>query len=84
MTIPEKPLAELVMELPPDLQSRVRTYVTQLLQHQSSQPPRSLEQEWAGALRDLRDHTTSVDLQHRAADWMAEEALKGSVTDVSR
>ncbi len=76
MTGAEKPLAELVQELPPELQARVRTYVTQLLQHRDRQPGRPLRQGWAGALRDLRDPTTSVDLQHRAAEWMAEGALK--------
>ena len=83
MTIAEKPLAELVQELPPELQSRVRTYVTQLLQHHSRQAHQPLQQGWAGALRDLRDHTTSVDLQHRSADWIAEGALKRSANDVS-
>jgi len=72
----EKPLAELVQELPPELQSRVRTYVTQLLQHRDMPAGRPLQQGWAGALRDLRDHTSSVDLQHRAVEWMAEGALK--------
>ncbi len=79
----EKPLAELVQELPPELQSRVRTYVTQLLQHHDRQAGKPLTQGWAGALRDLRDDTTSVDLQHRAAEWMAQGALKRSVDDAS-
>jgi len=83
MTTVEKPLAELVQELPPELQSRVRTYVTQLLQHNDRQAGKPLTQGWAGALRDLRDYTTSVDLQHRAAEWMAEGGLKRSVDDAS-
>ncbi len=83
MTTPEKPLAELVQELPPELQLQVRMYVTQLLQHHDRQAGQPLRQGWAGALRDLRQHTTSVDLQHGAADWMAERALKPSADDVS-
>ncbi len=83
MTGAEKPLAELVQQLPPELQARVRTYVTQLLQHRDRPAGQPLQQGWAGALRDLPDHTTSVELQHRAADWMAEGALKRSVDDVS-
>ncbi|HSH83033.1 MAG TPA: DUF2281 domain-containing protein [Herpetosiphonaceae bacterium] len=83
MTTVEKPLAELVQELPPELQSRVRTYVTQLLQHHDRQAGKPLRQGWAGALRDLRGHTTSVDLQHRAAEWMAGGTLKRSADDVS-
>ncbi len=84
MTPVDKPLAELVQELSPELQSRVREYVAQLLQHQDRQVGRPLQQGWAGELRDMRDDTTAVDLQHRAADWMAEGALRRSGNDVSR
>ena len=38
----EKPLAELVQELPPELQARVRTYGTQLLQYHDRQPGQPL------------------------------------------
>ncbi len=84
MTSAEKPLAELVQELPPDLQSQVRQFVTQLLQLQDTRMAQPLRQDWAGALRDLRDHTTSVELQHRSVDWMIEGVLNHSGTDVSR
>lgn len=30
--------------------------------------------DWAGALRDLRRHYTSVELQHKAPEWMIEES----------
>lgn len=83
MTTAEKPLAELVQEFPLELQSQVRTYVTQLLHHRESQAGQPLKLGWAGALRDLRDQTTSVNLQHRAADLMAEGALKSSGSNVS-
>ncbi len=83
MTTAEKPLAELVQELPLELQSQVRTYVTQLLHRRASQARQPLQLGWAGALSDLREHTTSVDLQHRAVEWIAEGALKRSASDVS-
>lgn len=78
MTTAERPLTELIQELPALLQSQVRRYVAQLLQQRESQRRLPLQQEWAGALRDLRDHITSVELQHRASSWMAEDALKRS------
>ncbi len=70
MTTAEKPLTELVQELPPELQAQVRTYVTQLLYQHDKPPARPLQYIWAGALRDLRDQTTSVELQHQATEWM--------------
>lgn len=78
MTTVEKPLAELVQELPIELQSQVRTYVTQLMRHQESEAHQPLQLKWAGALRDLRDQTTSVNLQHNATGWIVEGALKHS------
>ncbi len=36
---------------------------------------RWLKLGWAGALRDFRDRYTSVELQHKASDWMIEESL---------
>ncbi len=84
MTTVEKPLAELVQELPPELQSQVRMFIARLLQQHGRQESQPLRQAWAGALRDLRDHTTSMDLQRRASEWMIEGALKRSDTDVSR
>ena len=83
MTTADKPLAELVEDLTPELQAQVRAYVTQLLQHHAGQARQPLQQGWAGALCDLRDTTTSVDLQHRVADWIAEAGLKRSTDDVS-
>jgi len=83
MATTEKPLVELVQELTPALQAQVRSYVTGLLQ-QATQPAAPLRQTWAGALRDLRDQMTSVELQHRAADWIAEGALRRADNDVPR
>jgi hypothetical protein len=83
MTTAEKPLSELVQELSLEQQNRVRSYIAGLLQ-QGAPPARPLRQSWAGALRDLRDQMTSVELQHRAMDWMAESGLRRAGGDVPR
>lgn len=72
MSAAEKPLSELVEELPPELQEQVRTYVTQLLDEHDNRAARPLRYTWAGALRNLRDDMTSVELEHRASAWMTE------------
>ena len=83
MTTAEKPLTELMQELPPELQAQVRTYVTQLLYEHDRRPARPLQYTCAGALRELRGQTTSVELQHQASEWMIEGSLHRSSTNVS-
>jgi hypothetical protein len=64
-----KSLEELVRELPPDLAAEARDFIEFLLGKRVSQKPRTLRQDWAGALRKYRDQYTSVELQHKASDW---------------
>ena len=64
-----KPLAELVQELPPDVQTQVRDFVEFLLAKHRRKPGKKLRQDWAGVLRDYRDEYTSLELQQKALDW---------------
>ena len=64
-----QPLEELVKELPLDLQDDVRDFVESLLEKRVRKPKAKLTLEWKGALRDLRDQYTSVELQHKALQW---------------
>jgi hypothetical protein len=64
-----QPLEELVKELPLDLQDDVRDFVEFLLEKRVRKPKGKLTLEWKGALRDLRDQYTSVELQHKALQW---------------
>lgn len=59
-----RPLEELVRELPVERQAEVRDFVEFLLEKQRSRPRRTPQFDWAGALKDMRDDYTSVDLQH--------------------
>ncbi len=69
MSAATKPLVELVQELPPDVQAEVRDFVEFLLVKRARKPAKKLRQDWAGALRDVRDQYTSLELQRKALDW---------------
>ncbi len=59
-----KPLEEMVRELPIERQAEVRDFVKFLLAKQRSRPRLQPQFDWAGALKDMREKYTSVDLQH--------------------
>ena len=64
-----KNLDQIIRELPPDLQKEVEDFVQFLkakrLKHHRGKPSFS----WAGALKDLRNQYTSVELQHKISEW---------------
>ncbi len=69
MNTSPKPLAALVEELPPDAQAQVRDFIESLLTKRGRKPAGKLRQDWAGALRDVRDQGSAVELQRKALDW---------------
>jgi hypothetical protein len=69
MTVKEKPLEEIVRELPPDLRAEVRDFAEFLVAKHARRARRTLRQDWAGALRAHGQQETSVELQHKALDW---------------
>ncbi len=65
-------LKELVDQLPPELQQEVRDFVEFLLERRVAKlkaKKGELKLDWRGALRDLRDKYTSVELQHKLLEW---------------
>jgi len=62
-------LKELVEQLPPDLQEEAKDFVEFLLQKRGTKEKGELKLRWRGALRELRDQYTSVELQHKAVEW---------------
>jgi hypothetical protein len=62
-----KPIDQVVNELAPGQQAEARDFVEFLLARQGSNPRRTPRFDWAGALSDVRDEYTSVDLQHEIA-----------------
>jgi hypothetical protein len=64
-----KSIGELVKALPPEAQEEVRSLVTVLSRKKIKKMPGKMEFRWAGALKDLRDKYTSVELQHKILEW---------------
>jgi hypothetical protein len=62
-------LEEMVKELPLELREEVRDFVELLLEKRARKPKAKLSLSWRGALRDLREQYTSVELQHKALQW---------------
>ncbi len=64
-----KPLEELFQGLPPEIRKEVKQFVTSLIRKRAKKPTGKLKFAWAGALKDLRDQYTSVELQHKISEW---------------
>jgi hypothetical protein len=65
----EKPISDVVQDLPPDLQQEVRDYVEFLLYKKHQRQGYTLRQDWAGALREHKQEYTALDLQKKALEW---------------
>ena len=66
-------LKQKIDQLPPELQKEVEDYVQLLIERQKSSHKGQPQFQWAGALKDLRDKYTSVELQHKASEWRVED-----------
>ncbi len=64
-----KDLQARISELPPELRREVEDFVEFLLEKRMRRPRGKPTFAWAGALRDLRDRYTSVELQHELTEW---------------
>ena len=64
-------IADMVQELPPDLQQEVEDYVQFLLEKKVRKHKGRMKLDWRGALSDMKDEYTSVELQHKALDYLA-------------
>ncbi len=64
-----KTLEEQLKELPPELRQEVSDFVEFLVTKRLGRIREKPTFEWAGALKDLRQQYTSVDLQHRLSEW---------------
>jgi hypothetical protein len=64
-----KSLQERIEELPPELQREVEDFVEFLHERSSTKHRGRPMFEWAGAMADLKDRYTSVELQHEIAAW---------------
>ena len=62
-------IEERIRQLPPELQREVEDFVDFLLEKRLENPRGKPTFEWAGALKDLRDQYSSVELQHKISEW---------------
>ena len=69
MNVQTMSLQGMIEALPPELQQEVQDFVEFLQEKRARKPKEQLRLDWRGALRDLRDQYTSVELQHRILDW---------------
>ena len=60
---------ELTRQLPQELQEEVRDLAKSLAEHQAPVHPQRMKLTWRGALRELREQYTSVELQHKSLEW---------------
>ena len=67
------PLEKVMEELPPELRQEVEDFARFLLETRVHRGPKRVRSKptfsWAGALKDMRDKYTSVDLQHEISSW---------------
>ncbi len=61
-------LQEMLHRLPPELQTEVRDFVEFLLERKAPRQKRPMKFQWEGALKDMRNQYTSVQLQHQIAE----------------
>jgi hypothetical protein len=69
MSSDQRSLEDIVRELPPDSQAKVRQFVKLLQETTNGKINKRLEQNWAGALSDYREKYTSLDLQKMSLEW---------------
>lgn len=62
-------LERAIRELSPELQREVEEFVQSLVKRGGGAKRRYLKQDWGGALADLRDEYTSLELQKKALEW---------------
>ena len=62
-------LKEYIEKLPPDLQQEVEDFVKFLLEKRRKKARLKPKFKWAGAVKDLRDQYSSVELQHEISKW---------------
>ncbi len=60
---------ELFKMLPDDLKREVLDYIEFLLERRGIKRTGTLKMEWKGALKELREKYTSVELQHKSLEW---------------
>ena len=64
-------LKEKIDQLPPEYQKEVIDFIDFLLEKRVKGKVKKTPFKWAGAIKDLKDRYTSVELQHRISELRA-------------
>ncbi|MGB9715751.1 MAG: DUF2281 domain-containing protein [Thermodesulfovibrionales bacterium] len=73
-----KSLEEKIRDLPPELKQEVNDFIDFLMKKHIQKPEGKLRLDWAGALKDLSNKYTSVELQHRILDLWELSAVEAT------
>ena len=68
-------IVEIVRALPEEAQAEVRDFARFLSASRGKPKRTKLRLDWAGALGDLKDRYTSVELQHKINEWRIAKGL---------
>ena len=68
-----KNLEKKISILPPELQQEVEDFIEFLIEKRLKRPKGKPKFNWAGALKELREQYTSVELQHKISEWRIEQ-----------
>jgi hypothetical protein len=60
---------KLMNGLPEELQAEVRDFARFVKDTRIRRPHGKMKLDWRGALSDMRDEYTSVELQHKLSEW---------------
>jgi hypothetical protein len=64
-----KSLEEIIKELPLEYRQEAEDFARFLLEKQPKKTGGKFRFDWEGALEELRDQYTSVELQHKLLEW---------------
>jgi hypothetical protein len=70
-------IVEVTKDLPEELQAEVADFARFLKESKCGHKRTKFRLDWAGALSDLKDKYTSVELQHKALDWWSDDLPAG-------
>lgn len=62
-------LTDQIEQLPPELKQEVRNFVEILLEKRENRSETELQLDWRGALEDLNQKYTSVELEQKSLQW---------------
>lgn len=63
-----KSLNEIIKKLPPEYEQEVQDFIKFLMEKRAKKRRGKPKFDWAGALKDLRNQYTSVELQHKIVE----------------